>query len=166
MKKYLVFLMTFVAVTLMSCGEEEIGVVNIAEPAFNNKNNEYFQVIKVTPLVLANEEGRVSRQLSSQFTYAKGSLTVKCIKEIAESDKYELGIFHVVLQDANGTPLYDGSAGLNYNIIYLNDLKPGEEKTVNYKVCIKEDLGSSGIITDKKKIKEILGPVKLIQLIH
>lgn len=156
--------------TLFACGGKDLGVVSIADPAVTGALKDYIQVVKVSPVAFVREEGRVSSSLQSYFDYAKGSITIKCIKSPEDVNLWNNDI--VVLLDDNGTPIYDGQGRItgknSDSLICSSDIKEmteGEEKTINYKICIREDLSSSqGPVTDEDVIKKIFGPVKFVQI--
>lgn len=176
MKKFFSFAAIVAAMfTLLACGESsgDAGAVCPAEPAISNDLKNYIQVVKVSPVALVNDIGRFSSSMKSYFDYAKGSITIKCINSYPE-DENQISwsvLGNVILLDGNGTPLYDGNGDItrknSKNEIRVSDIKgmaKGEEKTINYTICIKEDKSGTGPVTDKEVIKEILGPVKYVQI--
>lgn len=128
-----------------------LGVVSIAEPAITHALKDYIQVVKVTPVGLACEQDAYG----NKYIYAKGSITVKCIKEY--SNDYATDI---ILLDANGMKLYDNATIK----IMTSDMTLGQEDIVYYsiKVCYtSEDIG---VITNQEILDKYLGPVKFVQL--
>lgn len=172
MKKILSLFMVLIALAIVSCNNDssnsELGVVTVAEPSIvgTGEVSSCFQLVSATPLRLIVEEGDVSSQLSSQFIYAKTSVTVKCLKECNE--KYYSLI--LLLLDEYGSPLYECNGqdvGRKY-LIYnddLNKMKVGEEATFTIQVRIREDGSlSEGVVNDEKVKEEILKPIKKVSL--
>lgn len=159
--------------TLFACGGGSgNNVVSPADPSVIGKLKDYIQVVKVTPLSLTCDESTkydlvTDSQSISKFYYAGGAITVKCNKEIPEGDPL---VGCVILLDANGAPIYDGKVkGVPFSRAYVRfsreDIKPGEEKTINYKLCLQEAHGEiKGVITGEYTTSQIIGPVKFVQI--
>lgn len=140
-----------------------LGVVSIAEPAITHALKDYIQVVKVTPVGLVCEED----EIGNKHVYAKGAITVKCIKEDSTNNyaHYKEGL--VTLLDANGMSLYDdhryaGDQGINTYGMTLD-----QEKTIHYRIKIFDDTYGRmdrGVITDQETLDKYLGPVKFVQI--
>lgn len=162
--------------TLFACGggsgNNGDNVVSPADPSVIGKLKDYIQVVKVTPLSLTCDESTkydlvTNAESISNFYYAGGTITVKCNKEIPEGEPL---VGCVILLDANGAPIYDGKIkGVPFTEAYVRfsreDIKPGEEKTINYKLCLQEAHDETkGLITGEYTTSRIIGPVKFVQI--
>lgn len=142
-----------------------LGVVSIAEPAITHAQKDYIQVVKVTPVGLTCEK---DNRDGSRYIYAKGSITVKCIKEIKEDSTYDNSHIYgfVTLLDANGMSLYDNERSFDEQIS-TEGMTLGQEKTEHYKIkiCYAGDT-DLGVITDQEILDKYLGPVKFVQITY
>lgn len=141
-----------------------LGVVSIAEPAITHAQKDYIQVVKVTPVGLVCEKDRDGHY----NIYAKGAITVKCIKEIKEDSTYDNSHIYgfVTLLDANGMSLYDNERSFDEQIS-TEGMTLGQEKTEHYKIkiCLAGDT-DLGVITDQEILDKYLGPVKFVQITY
>ncbi len=162
--------MALIAFAMVSCNNDsaKLGVVTVAEPSIlgTGELSSCFQLVSATPLTLSVEDGDVSRQLSSQFIYAKTSVTVKCVKKYNGEYNY----LSLLLLDENGSPLYERNKmdrGDKHVIVDddLKEMKVGEECSFTIQVRIREDRSlSEGVVNDEEVKEEILKPIKMVSL--